>query len=153
KALASRRSPCVWERRRSSLLNSRNTAGSIPPTVIVRTCGFSISRSSSATWIEPSLACASFALLKSIGGPQTLPPQNGSVRAFKFRDPDGHPLELLYFPPGQGRSIWHQHANDRIFLGIDHSAIGISDTSVSSAFYADLPGMTRTYATTNRGPT
>src|SRR5262249_5154164 len=89
----------------------------------------------------------------STGGPQTLPPQNGSVRAFKFRDPDGHPLELLYFPPGQGRPIWQQHANDSIFLGIDHSAIGISDTSVSSAFYSDILGMTQAYTTTNRGPT
>jgi len=88
----------------------------------------------------------------SVGGPQTLPPRNGSVRAFKFRDPDGHPLELLYFPPGQGRPIWQQQARDRIFLGIDHSAIGISDTSVSLGFYADILGMTQAYATTNRGP-
>ena len=88
----------------------------------------------------------------SVGGPQTLPPRNGSVRAFKFRDPDGHPLELLYFPPGQGRPIWHQQARDDTFLGIDHSAIGISDTSVSLAFYADILGMTQAYATINRGP-
>src|SRR5262249_25717905 len=79
----------------------------------------------------------------SVGGPQILPPRNGSVRAFKFRDPDGHPLELLYFPPGQGRPIWHQQARDDTFLGIDHSAIGISDTSVSLAFYADILGMTQ----------
>src|SRR5271165_1433011 len=30
----------------------------------------------------------------SNAGPVTLPPANGFVRAFKFRDPDGHPLEL-----------------------------------------------------------
>jgi len=71
---------------------------------------------------------------------------------FYFCDPDGHPLELLYFPPGQGRPIWHQQARDDTFLGIDHSAIGISDTSVSLAFYADILGMTQEYATTNRGP-
>src|SRR5690242_1456672 len=28
----------------------------------------------------------------SEGGPQTLPPDTGSVSAFKFRDPEGHPL-------------------------------------------------------------
>lgn len=89
----------------------------------------------------------------SVGGPQTLPPQNGSVAAFKFRDPDGHPLELLYFPAGQGRAIWHRQPGDRIFLGIDHSAIGISDTPASVAFYADILGMTQSYATINRGPT
>jgi len=89
----------------------------------------------------------------SVGGPQTLPPQNGSVKAFKFRDPDGHPLELLYFPPGQGRSIWHQQPRDRIFLGIDHSAIGISNTSASKAFYGGVLSMTEAYASINRGAT
>lgn len=87
----------------------------------------------------------------SVGGPQTLPPENGSVKAFKFRDPDGHPLELLYFPPGQGRSIWHQQPKDRIFLGIDHSAIGISNTAVSKAFYGGALGMTEAYTSINRG--
>ena len=89
----------------------------------------------------------------SVGGPHTLPPQNGSVKAFKFRDPDGHPLELLYFPPGQGRLIWHQQPRDRIFLGIDHSAIGISNTSSSKAFYGGVLGMTEAYASINRGAT
>ncbi|WP_242057976.1 MULTISPECIES: GMC oxidoreductase [Nostoc] len=35
--------------------------------------------------------------------PQTIPPGNeasGGVRAFKFKDPDGHDLELIWFPPG-----------------------------------------------------
>jgi catechol 2,3-dioxygenase-like lactoylglutathione lyase family enzyme len=41
----------------------------------------------------------------SSGGPQTLPERDGRVRAFKFRDPDGHPLELLYSHRGRaGRS-------------------------------------------------
>ena len=34
----------------------------------------------------------------STGGPQTLPEGAGAVTAFKFRDPDGHPLEFLEFP-------------------------------------------------------
>jgi hypothetical protein len=55
----------------------------------------------------------------SSGGPQTLPERDGRVRAFKFRDPDGHPLELLYFPPGQGRTLWHRSADTQVFLGID----------------------------------
>ncbi len=46
----------------------------------------------------------------SEAGPQLLPPSNGAVRAFKFRDPDGHPLELIWFPPGQGRAVWHEDA-------------------------------------------
>ena len=74
----------------------------------------------------------------SFGGPETLPEQNGGVRAFKFRDPDGHPLELLWFPPGQGRAIWQQRAG--LFLGIDHSAIAVASTDTSLAFYHGLLG-------------
>jgi catechol 2,3-dioxygenase-like lactoylglutathione lyase family enzyme len=88
----------------------------------------------------------------SDAGPVTLPPANGSVRAFKFRDPDGHPLELLYFPPGQGRPVW-AGAGDRVFLGIDHSAIGVADTARSEGFYEKLLGMAAAYRSVNRGPT
>jgi catechol 2,3-dioxygenase-like lactoylglutathione lyase family enzyme len=74
----------------------------------------------------------------SWGGPQQLPRANGSERAFKFHDPDGHPLELLWFPPGQGREQWHLRTAPTPFLGIDHSAIAVSLTSRSLAFYRRL---------------
>ncbi len=74
----------------------------------------------------------------SQGGPQLLPPSNGSVRAFKFRDPDGHPLELIWFPPDQGRAVWHQAAAGSPFLGIDHSALSVSSTARSLTFYRSL---------------
>jgi len=74
----------------------------------------------------------------SWGGPQHLPPATGGVRAFKFRDPDGHPLELLWFPPGQGRALWQKRAAISPYLGIDHSAIAVSLTSRSLAFYRRL---------------
>jgi len=100
-----------------------------------------------------------YATLRRVGftpisdaGPVTLPPANGFVKAFKFRDPDGHPLELLYFPPGQGRKIWAGQG-DRLFLGIDHSAVGVADTARSEAFYAKLLGMSVAYEGVNRGPT
>jgi catechol 2,3-dioxygenase-like lactoylglutathione lyase family enzyme len=89
----------------------------------------------------------------STSGPQTLPPANGSVQAFKFRDPDGHPLELLFFPPGQGRAVWHEQPAGKLFLGIDHSAIGISNTPRSREFYTRLLGMSVAYEVLNRGPT
>jgi catechol 2,3-dioxygenase-like lactoylglutathione lyase family enzyme len=88
----------------------------------------------------------------SEAGPVTLPPANGSVRAFKFRDPDGHPLELLNFPTGQGRAAWSGSA-DRLFLGIDHSAISVADTARSEGFYGKLLGMAIAYRSVNRGPT
>jgi catechol 2,3-dioxygenase-like lactoylglutathione lyase family enzyme len=40
-----------------------------------------------------------------------------------------------------------------VFLGIDHSAIDVSDTAASEAFYGALLGMTIAYEVTNRGPT
>ncbi|QHG14798.1 VOC family protein [Nostoc sp. ATCC 53789] len=75
--------------------------------------------------------------------PQTIPPGNqasGGVRAFKFKDPDGHDLELIWFPPDKGQDQWHQNSHS-LFLGIDHSAIAISNTEQSLHFYRDLLGM------------
>jgi catechol 2,3-dioxygenase-like lactoylglutathione lyase family enzyme len=72
------------------------------------------------------------------GGPQQLPTSDGGVRAFKFRGPDGHPFELIWFPPGQGRSVWHVQPQGALFLGIDHTALSISSTRSSIAFYQSL---------------
>ena len=74
--------------------------------------------------------------------PQRLPdwnPNAGGIRAFYFRDPDGHFLEVLQFPPGKGAGRWH--GSDRLFLGIDHTAIVVSDTERSLALYRDLLGL------------
>jgi catechol 2,3-dioxygenase-like lactoylglutathione lyase family enzyme len=76
-------------------------------------------------------------------GPQTLPdwnPNAGGIRAFYFRDPDGHHLEILEFPRGKGDPKW-QRPGGGLFLGIDHTAIVVADTDASLAFYLDLLGM------------
>ena len=76
-------------------------------------------------------------------GPQQIPEWNkaaAGIRAFYFRDPDGHHLEIIYFPPGKGDPKWQQNG-DRLFLGIDHSAIVVSDTQRSLKFYRDTLGM------------
>ena len=75
--------------------------------------------------------------------PQTLPewnPNAAGIKAFYFQDPDGHPLEVLQFPPGKGDPKWQQ-PNGRLFLGIDHTAITVSNTDASLAFYGTLLGM------------
>jgi catechol 2,3-dioxygenase-like lactoylglutathione lyase family enzyme len=75
--------------------------------------------------------------------PQTIPPSNvpaAGIKALKFRDPDDHDLELIWFPPGKGAARWHQ-AGGRLFLGIDHTAMTVSNTDASLAFYRDLLGM------------
>jgi catechol 2,3-dioxygenase-like lactoylglutathione lyase family enzyme len=75
--------------------------------------------------------------------PQLLPatiPQAAGIRAFYFRDPDGHPLEILQFPPDKGDPKWHRR-DDRVFLGIDHTAIVVRSTAASLAFYRDTLGL------------
>jgi catechol 2,3-dioxygenase-like lactoylglutathione lyase family enzyme len=87
-------------------------------------------------------------------GPQRLPdwnPRAGGIKAFYFRDPDGHPLEILEFPPDKGDARWHR-AGDRIFLGIDHTAIVVTDTERSLRFYRDLLGLGVAGESENWGP-
>ena len=76
-------------------------------------------------------------------GPQTLPEWNKSaagISAFYFKDPDGHPVEILQFPPDKGLEKWHRPSG-KLFLGIDHTAIVVGDTDASLKFYRDLLGM------------
>jgi catechol 2,3-dioxygenase-like lactoylglutathione lyase family enzyme len=90
----------------------------------------------------------------SANGPQRLPdwnPNAGGIRAFYFRDPDDHPLEILWFPPGKGRAKWHQ-GSDQLFLGIDHTAIVVRDTDQSLKFYRDALGFEIAGASDNYGP-
>ncbi len=63
----------------------------------------------------------------SQGGPVQLPAGAGGVIAYKFRDPEGHPLEFLQFPKSAGKPD-----------GYDHSAISVSDVGASRAFYGAL---------------
>jgi catechol 2,3-dioxygenase-like lactoylglutathione lyase family enzyme len=74
----------------------------------------------------------------SKAGPELLPESSGSVTAFKFRDPEGHPLELLAFPKRRTPVKWRGAAPNELFLGVDHSAISVSDTARSLAFYGRL---------------
>ena len=75
----------------------------------------------------------------SAHGPQALP---GGIVAFKFRDPDGHPLELIQLPAGDPATSG----------GIDHSAISVSDVARSVAFYASALGLVERARQVNTGP-
>jgi catechol 2,3-dioxygenase-like lactoylglutathione lyase family enzyme len=86
-------------------------------------------------------------------GPQTLPasiPAAAGIRAFYFQDPDKHNLEIIYFPKDKGQPKW-QRSNGKIFLGIDHTAIGISNTANSHQFYQDILGVERKGDSWNKG--
>lgn len=70
--------------------------------------------------------------------PQTLPayiPAAAGITAFYFRDPDGHNLELIQYPKDKGNPKWQLHHEGALFLGIDHTAIGIDDTDRGLDFY------------------
>lgn len=86
--------------------------------------------------------------------PQRLPDWNknaGGIEAFYFADPDGHPLEILHFPPDKGDAKWHRTTN-KLFLGIDHTAIVVSDTDQSLKLYRDQLGMRVAGISENYGP-
>jgi catechol 2,3-dioxygenase-like lactoylglutathione lyase family enzyme len=86
--------------------------------------------------------------------PQRLPdwnPSAGGIRAFYFKDPDGHPLEVIWFPAGKGDPRW-QRPDGRLFLGIDHTAIVVSDTARSLTCYRDALGLSVAGQSENWGP-
>jgi catechol 2,3-dioxygenase-like lactoylglutathione lyase family enzyme len=117
--------------------------------------------------------------LRSIthGGPVQLPAASGGVSACKFRDPDGHPVELIAFAPGHVPPRWQTAAGAATALpasrmparvpalmpalvpaptpaltqGIDHSAITVADAGRSVDFYRGLLGLAETARQTNRG--
>ncbi len=85
----------------------------------------------------------------SYGGPQRLPPSTGSVIAYKFRDPDGHPLELSYLPGSEWLRRPRAHGP---FLGVDHTAVAVGELETSVAFYTAVLGFRLGGRSLNRGP-
>ncbi|WP_155524396.1 VOC family protein [Burkholderia sp. PAMC 28687] len=75
--------------------------------------------------------------------PVRLPDSSGGVTAFKFRDPDGHPLELLQSAGEGGRS--------EVRAGIDHTAISVTSAPSSIDFYTALLGLIVSAYQTNSG--
>ncbi|MEO8837053.1 MAG: VOC family protein [Caldimonas sp.] len=88
----------------------------------------------------------------SRGGAARLPAASGGATAFKFRDPDGHPLELIAFAAGTGDPRWHEAGGDAPTLGIDHTALSVRDVAASLAFYEQELGLALVARQTNRGP-
>jgi hypothetical protein len=85
-------------------------------------------------------------------GPVRLPDNSGGVTAFKFRDHGGHPLELLAFPEGHVQGQWRTANGVGSFLGVDHTAIAVSDSASSARFFGSVFGFSTRTRTENRGP-
>lgn len=98
---------------------------------------------------DPALRCVGH------GGPQKLPPAAGGVIAVKFRDADGHPVELIAFPPETSHHAWQSAASQASAagptIGIDHSAISIASADASIHFYRDQLGLCVAQRQTNSG--
>jgi catechol 2,3-dioxygenase-like lactoylglutathione lyase family enzyme len=88
----------------------------------------------------------------SRNGPTRLPDSSGGVTAFKFRDHDGHPLELLAFAEGRAPGEWRNAYSADSFLGIDHTAIAVSDPASTTRFFRSVFGFGVGARTENRGP-
>jgi catechol 2,3-dioxygenase-like lactoylglutathione lyase family enzyme len=87
--------------------------------------------------------------------PITIPESNpgaAGIKAVKFRDPEGHDLELIYFPAGKADPAW-QKPTSRLFLGLSHTAMTIDSTEKGVAFYRDLLGFDVGGVTFNTGVT
>lgn len=87
--------------------------------------------------------------------PITIPESNrgaAGIKAVKFRDPEGHDLELIYFPPGKGDPSW-QKSRNKLFLGLDHTAMTVGSTEKGVTFYRDVLGLDVGGVTFNAGAT
>jgi catechol 2,3-dioxygenase-like lactoylglutathione lyase family enzyme len=84
----------------------------------------------------------------STDGPQILPPSSGGVTAFKFRDPEGHPLEIRIRTWCDACPLGDSVAQP--LSRVDHSAISVADTGRSAAFYSGM-GLDRTASSLNPG--
>jgi len=58
---------------------------------------------------------------------------------------------VIFFPPGKGDRRW-QAPSTALFLGIDHTAIGVGDTARSLRFYRDALGFRVAGQSDNYGP-
>ncbi len=70
------------------------------------------------------------------------------MTAWKFRDPDGHPLELSLIP---GSDWLRDAAPGAVFLGVDHTAVAVADLAASQRVVRSA-GFRETGRSTNTGP-
>ena len=130
--------------RSSSPSTSRREGGRSRSTRGATTDGSSTSRSSSATWTARTLGCDEYHVEHASPWPQRLPdwnPNAGGIRAFYFKDPDGHPLEILCVPAGQGRAEVAPAVGQALSRHRPHRDRGRRTPTRASRFYRDALGL------------
>lgn len=88
----------------------------------------------------------------SRGGPIRLPESSGGVSAVKFRDFDGHPLELIQLHSAPSAASPASASGVSGDPEIHHTALAVASTEASVAFYNRILGFVRTSSTQNKGP-
>ena len=127
----------------------------VPATRAATTAGSSTSRSSCRTWTRPTRGCASTRCEHASPEPQRLPdwnPNAGGIKAFYFKDPDGHPLEVLQFPAGKGDPKWHSASRPPVPRHRPHRDRRRRHRPRAWRFYRDLLGLRVAGESTNYGP-
>ena len=87
--------------------------------------------------------------------PITIPRANSGaagIEAIKFHDPEHHDLELIRFPSGKGDPSWQKQTN-KLFRGLDHTAMTVESSDKEVTFYRDLLGFEVGGVTLNSGTT
>ena len=143
----------LWEFQKKADLNNNNFEGEVIP----------VDSKSNDLWfqhicivvkdIEEAFRKGADKSAQISSRPQTLPEWNtgaANIKAVKFKDIHGHSLELLNFPEDKGDIRWHKNQID-LFKGIDHTAIGVSDTQKSIEFYNGILNLELVGQGTNYG--
>ena len=89
-----------------------------------------------------------------VSAPVRLPPWNpaaAGIEAAYLWDPEGHPVELIEFPPDKGHDDVEDDERPN-YLGIDHTAIVVADAARSEAFYRERYGIEVETRSHNFGP-
>ena len=115
--------------------------------------GSNTSPSSSATWTKPTSSFARTKLSTPPPGPRRFPTGTKPPPAFALfisRIPTVTIWRSSIFPRTKGPEAGN-NANGELFLGIDHTAIVVSDTAQSLKFYRDLLGLKLVGESMNHG--
>ncbi|MGH7233501.1 MAG: VOC family protein, partial [Nitrospiraceae bacterium] len=96
-----------------------------------------------------------FKVQHASSGPQRLPdwnPNAGGIQAFYFKDPDGHSLEILQFPPGKGDPKWQRIISPAHPRGAETPLAPSSPAHPEALFHPPTPSLPKQALSTGTAP-